>query len=240
MAGLRESQLEGANLDTAMIKGQRQTTADEVFERIYEDILSLTLLPGTRISEAEFAGRLGVSRQPVREAFLRLAKLNFLLVRPQRSTEIRKISEAEVLNAKFIRETMEVAAAELACDRDLSDWLPRLQENLDNQKAAVANLDLPRFHALDDAFHRMICEASGKAFVWELIAENKAHMDRARVLNLKFEEGLAYAYSDHQEIFEALKAGDGVKVKETLQRHLSRIVAALKHIRARNEAYFED
>jgi GntR family transcriptional regulator, rspAB operon transcriptional repressor len=232
--------IEDALQDMTTITGQRRTTADEVFDRIHEEILSLTLLPGTRISEAEIANRLGVSRQPVREAFLRLAKLNFLLVRPQRSTEIRKISEAEVLNAKFIRETMEVAAAELACDRDLTEWLPRLQENLDMQKAAVAKLDLPMFHALDDAFHKMICEASGKAFVWELISENKAHMDRARLLNLKFEEGLNHAHGDHLEIFAALKAGDGVLVKETLRKHLSRIGGALKHIRARNAAFFED
>ena len=63
---------------------ERRTTADVVFEQLHREIASLTLLPGTKLSEAEVARRFGVSRQPVREAFSRLGNLELLLVRPQK------------------------------------------------------------------------------------------------------------------------------------------------------------
>ena len=58
------------------------TVADQVFDALKKSILTLELPPGIRISETEVAKKMGVSRQPVREAFKRLAKLGFLLIRP--------------------------------------------------------------------------------------------------------------------------------------------------------------
>jgi len=57
----------------SIVHPQRQTSADIIFERLYDQIISLALLPGTKISEADVAERFGVSRQPVRdEAFHKL------------------------------------------------------------------------------------------------------------------------------------------------------------------------
>ena len=66
----------------------RRTNADDVFDYLHEQINLLKLLPGTRISEVEIADRFDVSRQPVREAFIRLSNLGLLLVRPQRATVV--------------------------------------------------------------------------------------------------------------------------------------------------------
>jgi DNA-binding GntR family transcriptional regulator len=51
------------------------TSVDVVFYHVYEASVSLELLPGAKISEAEIAAQFGVSRQPVRDAFSRLAHL---------------------------------------------------------------------------------------------------------------------------------------------------------------------
>ena len=77
-----------ATLDTL----ERMTSSEVVFKTLYEQITRLELLPGTKISETEIAKTFGFSRQPVREAFTRLANLNLLLVRPQRATMVRPFS----------------------------------------------------------------------------------------------------------------------------------------------------
>src|SRR5690554_5571253 len=64
-------------------------------------------VPGTRISETELAAAYEVSRQPVREAFIKLAEEGLLAVRPQRGTFILRISIPAVLTARFIREAVE-------------------------------------------------------------------------------------------------------------------------------------
>jgi len=55
---------------------ERRTSADVVFDFLYEEISSLGLMPGTKISEAEMAAKFGVSRQPVRDAFSKLDNMN--------------------------------------------------------------------------------------------------------------------------------------------------------------------
>ena len=74
------------------LQDTRKTSSDHVFDALFDRIVSLDLLPGSKISEAEIAKSFGVSRQPVREAFMRLADLNLLLIRPQRATVVRPFS----------------------------------------------------------------------------------------------------------------------------------------------------
>ena len=106
----------------------RGTMADSVYTQLRTAILELRLLPGVGISEAEVARHLGVSRQPVREAFGRLARTGYLRVQPQRRTEVVKISVQEVRNARFIREALEVAVVREACQRDVGELVGRLED----------------------------------------------------------------------------------------------------------------
>ena len=54
-----------------------RTATDQVYEALYDRVVNLTLPPGSRLSEAEVASQMGVSRQPVRDAFYRLSRLGF-------------------------------------------------------------------------------------------------------------------------------------------------------------------
>src|SRR5688572_14759331 len=90
------------------------TRADFVLAEIRQAIIQLRLRPGDRLSEAEVARQFGVSRQPVREAFIKLAQARLLSVRPQRGTLVRLISRQDVENAHFVREAIEIAAVRKA------------------------------------------------------------------------------------------------------------------------------
>ncbi|MEL7082726.1 MAG: GntR family transcriptional regulator, partial [Pseudomonadota bacterium] len=87
--------------------GERRTSVDDIFDHLHEQISTLQLRPGDRISEAEIATQFGVSRQPVRDAFSRLANLELLLIRPQRATEVRRFSMRNIEKARFIRAAIE-------------------------------------------------------------------------------------------------------------------------------------
>ncbi|HEY9055771.1 MAG TPA: GntR family transcriptional regulator [Aurantimonas sp.] len=216
----------------------RGTIADAVFTDLRRAILELRLSPGTGISEAELARRLGVSRQPVREAFIRLGRIGYLKIQPQRRTEVAKISVREVLNARFIREALEVAVVRLACDRDAGPLIERLTDNLSEQRAARAADDRQEFHRLDDRFHRLIAEGAGCGFAWDLIGEQKAQMDRTRFLSLAF--GQPAVYEDHLAIFDALKSRDGVAAEAAMRLHLSRINDHLFRLKQEFDQFFDD
>jgi len=216
----------------------RPTIADEVCAILQERILSLQLPPLTKISEAEVAAMMGVSRQPVREAFKRLAKQGFLTIRPQSGTTVSAISEEAVLRARFIRVALEMHTGRTACDTISDDGLAALGALIDQQRIAIADQDRERFHALDDAFHREICKQAGAAYVWDVISENKAHMDRVRYLSLSFASERAYL--EHREILAAIRARSPDAAAEAVRRHLTRILDQIVQIRAAHSSYFAD
>jgi DNA-binding GntR family transcriptional regulator len=216
-----------------------QSIADTIFEELHQQILSLELPPGTKVSEIEVAKALGVSRQPVRDAFFRLSQLGFLLIRPQRATVISKISEPAVLEARFIRVALEVACWTAAMEVITDSQIRDLELLTDEQKAAVDANDQKLFHDLDDEFHRRICEIAGHGYVWALIREQKAHMDRVRFISLTI--GAAQkAYDDHLDLIAALRKRDRIQLAATLKDHLGRIEKILEQIRAEKPEYFEE
>lgn len=212
------------------------SVTDLVFEQLYHQVVELDLPPGTKLSEVEVAKQMGVSRQPVRDAFYRLSQLGFLLIRPQRATVVTQISEKGVLQARFIRTALEMetarAAAAVLTDRQIEE----LEELIARQRKAMEADDKVLFHALDDDFHKRICDMSGHDFAWALIRDSKAHMDRVRYLSLSF--GAQSALADHVEILEALRTHDGDAAAACMRIHLSRIKTIIGRIRESHGQYF--
>ena len=213
------------------------SVTDQVFDVLYDRVVKLGLPPGEKLSEAEVASQLGVSRQPVRDAFFRLSQLGFLMIRPQRATTVSPISEDAVRQAHFIRSALEADGMRRAAAVLTAAALDDLDALIDQQTAAVAADDHAEFHRLDDAFHKAICDRAGLDFVWTLVKENKGHMDRARYLSLIF--GGPRAIEDHRLIMAALRARDGDAAEAALRAHLGRIEDILHRIRRDRPELFQ-
>ncbi len=226
-----------AALKRALEPIARTSVTDAVFADLHHQIVTLELPPGTKMSETDVAEIMGVSRQPVRDAFYRLSMLGFLTIRPQRATVVSAISEQAVMQARFIRAAIEAETVRIACERLGEDDLRALEAILARQEGAVTALDAQRFHDLDDQFHREICERAGHGYAWEIIRENKAHMDRVRLLSLTFAS--PDAFGDHLRVREALRARDPARAMAEMHRHLIRIKSQIRRIRAEHEHYFE-
>lgn len=217
---------------------QTASATEQVFDVLYRALITFGLPPGSKVSESEIAKQLGVSRQPVRDAFFRLSQLGFLLIRPQRATLITKITEQDVLHAAFLRAALEAAcireAAEVLTEQDHAE----LHSLLAQQAQAIAAGERSRFHELDDLMHKRLCEMSGHGYAWPMIQEQKAHIDRVRYLSLSF--GQQDAFDQHGDIIEALKDKDPDLAESRLRDHLSRIRKILPAVRDANPQYFDD
>jgi len=232
--------LGGADQSPPVIRHISQpSVADQVFDALQRRILTLELPPQTKISEIEISKKMGVSRQPVREAFKRLARLGFLEIRPQSGTSVTLISQDAVLRARFIRTALEVKTCRTACETRTPEGLIRLKGLIDQQAAAILAKDPERFHGLDDQFHIEICTLAGVAYVWDMIHESKAHMDRIRMLSLST-SSQQQALDEHLAIFNAIAAGNPDAAEDAMTRHLSRIVVLIAEVKARQHSFFQD
>ncbi|MGB3246007.1 MAG: GntR family transcriptional regulator [Sulfitobacter sp.] len=215
------------------------TVTDQVFEELQQRILSLALPPRTKMSESDTAKRMGVSRQPVREAFKRLARLGFLVIRPQSGTMVSLISEEAVLRARFIRTALEVKTCRTACATLTPQARTALINIIDRQKAAMANADRNEFLAADEAFHREICIIARVEYVWDLLQETKAHMDRIRMLSLDT-SSRTIALQEHIALLDAFVANDPDAAEKIITDHISRILVLIKDLKAKKHSHFTD
>ena len=224
--------------DHSALHGSR-STADVVFDHLFEEIVSLRLLPGTKISEAEVARRFGVSRQPIRDAFRRLGSMNLLSIRPQRATVVRRFSLSEIQNTRFLRLAVELEVIERACTHWSEANAAALEESIDAQKAALAVSDTAQFHNLDYDFHRLICEASNLPLAFQTIESCKRHVDRLCVLSLSRDEERQDILAEHINISDALIEGDAPRARALLRQHLSRLDPVIANIHDTHSDYFQ-
>lgn len=224
----------------AIGKAPRRTSADDVFEYLYTQINTLRLLPGTRLSEVEVAKQFDVSRQPVREAFIRLANRGLLLVRPQKATVVRQFSSANIKRARFARLAIETEILRRACTVIEDTHIAELEQAIAAQKDASAAGDVDRFHTLDYAFHKLICVASNCEFMFDSIADDKAQVDRLCLLSLTESSTLPDLIGDHESIVAALKTRDEDAAMKAIRLHLSRLDEVIANIRRSHAEYFED
>lgn len=226
-----------AALDINPIETPQTSATDQVFETLYNAVVSVALPPGTKVSESEIAKQLGVSRQPVRDAFFRLSKLGFLSIRPQRATLITQISLDAVDDAVFTRTALEAECLRAALTKPKSVLLAALNENMELQKRA-SRATAAEFHKLDEAFHEIICNIAGHAHVWTLIKEQKAHLDRIRYLTLS-QQRRSVVISEHARIVGAIQAGDAAVADTELRAHIEGVRAVAQATQDAHPTYFE-
>lgn len=203
------------------------TEADQptrpIYAQLRQDIVSLRLRPGTRLSENELAQRFGTSRAPVREALIRLVDDGLIDVRPQRGSFVSRISLAAMERARFVREALEVAIIRRAAEQGISGSAHAAAE-----AAIAAQLgardDPERFTQLDDAFHRSFAEGTSLASVWAIIEREKAQFDRIRYLSLPAVTPVDVLIEQHRSILKAVLDRASDSAERAIRIHMSEVL----------------
>ena len=119
--------------------------APQIYRELRQSIITMELKPGQRLSEKEISLRLEVSRQPVREAFIKLVDAGLVEVLPQRGTHVLKISARAVMNARFVREAVEVAVIREAAGRLPPSFFAQMDALIGRQRDAAEANDFESF-----------------------------------------------------------------------------------------------
>jgi GntR family transcriptional regulator, rspAB operon transcriptional repressor len=219
---------------------RRAPVSLQIERAIREQILAVELAPGAAISENEFAGQFGVSRTPVREAFLALAKDGLIDIFPQHGSFIARIALKRVEQAQFVRLTLETAALARAGSAAARQMAPRLQRLLAEAQAALAAGDMRAFYRLDDAFHAALSEGSGRPLVVEVCRFVGSDIARIRHLRLPHAEYTAAILEEHRSIAVALARGDVRGAVAVLREHLQYTFMDIGHVRRDHPDYVTD
>lgn len=217
----------------------RGSAARRIETELRRAIVAMELLPGVRLSEQDIAVRHGVSRQPVREALISLAKTRLVEVVPQRGTVVVKISVKKMMDARFVREAIETAVVRRACENFDPQTRLRIDDLLDLQKKVAQRADHVAFQRYDELFHIALTEGADCPLAWQAVEDVKAHMDRVCQLTLHGPSAMLPLVKQHRAIMAAIDAGDGDAAAAAMHRHLTEILRALPRLESQHAELFE-
>jgi DNA-binding GntR family transcriptional regulator len=202
---------------------QQPPAADRAYTLTKELVLTGELPGGHLFSEGEIADRLGVSRTPVREAFLRLQAEGLLRLIPKRGVVVVPVSPGEAEDVLDAREAIETAAVRRLVRRPdlVPAALEQLQAALRVQQAHAETGDLMAFAEADEAFHRTIVDAGRNALTIDFY---RTLADRQRRMSLHalgpVPDQLPVVLREHRELIEIIESGDEAAFAPALRAHL--------------------
>ena len=191
---------------------------DDVHERMRAEILSCVLKPGSLAQENDLALRYGVSKSPVRDAFLRLEQQGLVEVLPRKGYRIKPISVADAAEMYEMRLLLERACIARAVDHATDDTL----RALDAFRESARRVDLPAWVAYNRAFHVAVVRAGGNARMARVACDIIEEFDRLTYMSIaRFDTGgLAALVCEHVELIDALQARDRRRALASARAHV--------------------
>lgn len=219
---------------------QVSSTQEMVYRTLRDEIVTMRLKPGTAISTQDTAARLGVSRTPVREAFIRLQRENLLTITPQKVTQVSRINLKRVYQERFIREALEVENLSKFVSVATPEDLSRMRRNIARQRLAMEEKRYTDFIELDNDFHLIALRATSQNLGAEIMRQMNGHYDRIRLITA-WEEHIATASIDqHSQMVDDIEAGRLTETVELLRHHLQQLYIHEKGLVENWADYFED
>lgn len=211
---------------SAALGAPAPSAADAAYAATKAALLDGDFPAGSMLSEGDVATRLGISRTPVREAFLRLQVEGWLRLYPKRGALVVPPEPGEardVLDARVLVETSGVRAA--SSTQAEADALARaMQARLDEQHSAHATDDLQAFAEHDLAFHRAIVEAGGNLLLLgfqDSLADHERRMSTRSLWRRKDSSQLVLA--QHAGLIDAVTRRDPALFEQRLREHLTTV-----------------
>ena len=197
------------------------SVVDQVYEAIRERITSGSLPRGARVHQEDLAEELGVSRTPVREALRRLAAEGLVEMRTNRGARVADIDQGGMRGAYDARLVVEPGAARLAAARRLAEPLARMRAAVAAQRRSLRNVE--RSFEANREFHLALVAASGNDYLLQLVERLWVARIGATIYERQVEtqERMVLDVREHEQILEAIEAGDGRRAESLTRRHLA-------------------
>jgi len=198
-----------------------QPAKDRAYAYVKEQVLEGVYPGGELLSEGEVAEVLGVSRTPVREAFLLLEAEGLMRLYPKRGALVVPVSAEEIRDVMETRLLVERFAAERVARRDSDVVSQQLHSLLADQRRHLERGNRIGFVEADRLFHRAIVVSAGNAILTRLYDSLRDRQRRMAAAILARDPSVQRRYlEEHGRIAEAIAAGDPAETERLVEKHL--------------------
>ncbi len=188
-------------------------------------ILSGELEPGERLFEDRLAERLGVSRNPVREALRELESTGLVEVVARRGAYVTTFDPTRARQILELRQVLEAYAAELAARNRTEADLDDMRSCLERGRGATADGDLVTAAGYHRDFHKLVERASQNDYLEPTVGPLR-HQTELVFSRLAHSRGVL-SWDEHQRLLDAIERGDADAAREATLHHMASVLRDL-------------
>ncbi|MFB4314478.1 GntR family transcriptional regulator [Actinomadura sp. 21ATH] len=206
----------------------RKSTVEIVYDELRSAIMYGSLAPGEQLGEAELAGRLGISRGPLREAMQRLVQEGLLHSEPHRGLFVITLDQGDVEDVYRARLAIERAACTLVMERNRGEAVARLTDALDRLVEAARQRDRVAMSDADQAFHEVLVSSSGsprlERMAQTLLVETRMCLNALQDTYPEPEE----LVEEHRRLVDAISDGEEERLLVLIEEHMTDSIERLR------------
>lgn len=193
--------------------------ADQVFEKLENDIIHGVYARGDVLTELKLVEALGVSRTPIREALRRLEQER-LIEDGVKGSIVLGITMDDLFDIMNIRESVESLASYYAAKNITNEGIQELKHIVDLQEYYFNKDDLDHMRQMDDAFHDVICRLSCRNVIADTLQPLHRKTQRYRRIAMEDRDRAAITKQEHYSIYQAIAAGDPDLAAKRAAQHI--------------------
>lgn len=201
----------------------KKSLKEVIYGELKDKIIYCELLPGAPVSEDEISKAYNVSRTPVREALLQLARENYITIEARKSTKVSKISFKEmneIIESRLLIEPYIIRTQSAPPDADFIKKLEEMRGRFDGV-SLNDETSLRQFLNIDYEFHCLLVGLSNNRLMSNFCRDILQRSIRQwYLMYIRMEGRLSVAKDEHKEIIGLLAKGDYTGAARNLEQHI--------------------
>lgn len=201
---------------------------DMAYQYIKQKILEGEFRPAQNLTENQLSEVIGVSRNTIKKALLKLQQEKLVTIVDNKGASIRSFTLEEVINYLEIREVLEgLICRDIARDISHSE-LERLQITIEQMDINQQNNKFDDYSAGNKIFHNTIYKAAKNTQAVELINMISTQLIRYQFRTILVPGRNKVSFKEHLRIYEALKKHDEQEAEDAVRSHVSNVRQTIK------------
>jgi DNA-binding GntR family transcriptional regulator len=203
--------------------------ANEVaYDYIKSRILNGTYYPAQRLVEAQLADEIGVSRNTIKKALLRIQQENLITIEDNKGATICSLSIEEVLDYFEVRESLEMIIAMHAAVKITKDDLVRLKNVVQNMQNYMEQKQFEEYSNCNKEFHKIIYVASDKPIAVEMITRIRTQLNKFQIRTMFVPGRAEESMREHKDILKSMQLHDPEMAQEKIGLHIRNVAETIK------------
>lgn len=212
----------------------RVSAARAISDYLEMQILSGNMQPGERLDEVALGKKFGASRTPIREALLQLSAVDLIQLRPRQGAIVAAMPLVRVLQSSEVMAELEALCCKLSAERmtmaerkllkSAAQECARWATKMNPEKAAAG------YFEANTAFHQVLYQGAHNDYLAELTLNIRRRLSPYRRFGLRSAARLKASDLEHDQIVDAILAGDGERAATAMRGHITLQAAVIADI----------